>query len=567
MNEAHDPVLPGQEPGVVDQHKVNEYLSGATLGPIDLGGNKAGGRAVIHISELGSITHNTHSFMLNNEASDLLVLIRAGHQQLGIVDTEPEEPKKNIPLSLNRLALAVIEGDPIDDGNNIKIGRDPNGKQRYVWLSEPDTSAVIGREKSSVHFDEVFGLSGDEALDSKHLTFRFTEEGELVVIDNNSNSGTTLLINRQNHIEGQPADAEGQHEMMENELGEAAVEKVVEKPDLDISRDSIPRRSQALKELTEAWGLNDKSSAENAEQFLEATLYQVDEMLTTFIELESMYGPLRSGLEASRNDHANRLSPGIRDMTNNLISSKGFIRLINMDEHNVLLPRNTRSTLIDAQRKAQLFKQKYNEMTELGPNYLNIEDTDVAIGTLDQLHPITRTLLYARQELEEMKMRLSGFHNDLMERTEGKIKYRNEQVDQWAERLQGKELSKSDLEKIRLEMEQAVRREAEMIGDPNSPSRYFDLGIRENMGKSRQGAYASGRPGGEIGSQKYVSEVMLDMLSGKFDIAGADDILLNPKIDGGIEYGQHRSAALAMIYGANEWVDIAKQLGYKINKK
>ena len=71
-----------------------------------------------------------------------------------------------------------------------------------------------------------------------------------------------------------------------------------------------------------------------------------------------------------------------------------------------------------------------------------------------------------------------------------------------------------------------------------------------------------------IPSRRYVAENMTDMLRGEFKvdmISRSDAIVLDKSSVGGIEVGQHRAAALAMLYG-KDWQVAAKKLGFGVEQ-
>ncbi|MCA9348300.1 hypothetical protein KC867_02730 [Candidatus Saccharibacteria bacterium] len=108
-----------------------------------------------------------------------------------------------------------------------------------------------------------------------------------------------------------------------------------------------------------------------------------------------------------------------------------------------------------------------------------------------------------------------------------------------------------------------------MQDDPNSPSRWFGYRIVADDDKTRANVNVSGRSF-TASSQRYVAELMTDMLRGEFNVESIKDfdaIMLNTNDVGGIEVGQHRAAALAMLYGNENWQKIAKELGHKIKER
>ena len=142
-------------------------------------------------------------------------------------------------------------------------------------------------------------------------------------------------------------------------------------------------------------------------------------------------------------------------------------------------------------------------------------------------------------------------------------KYRKEQVAGWRNALKG-DISPQELERVTSEIESAIRREVSLIDDPNSPSRLFGDRIFSNGDKARHSASTEQGRGNNTSSQRYSAEMTTDILRGKFDVSRADEIVLNNKRICGVENGQHRVAALAMIFGPNDWQEAAKAMGHKI---
>jgi len=141
-------------------------------------------------------------------------------------------------------------------------------------------------------------------------------------------------------------------------------------------------------------------------------------------------------------------------------------------------------------------------------------------------------------------------------------KYREEQVASWLDRLNG-EVAPETQEEVTAEIESAIAREVSLTDDPNSPRRWFGERILSNSNKSRHGASVELGRGYETTSRRYAAELAVDILMGRFDTRRADEIVLNNNRIGGVEIGQHRVAALAMIYGSN-WQEKAKEDGHKI---
>src|SRR5690606_25121042 len=123
-----------------------------------------------------------------------------------------------------------------------------------------------------------------------------------------------------------------------------------------------------------------------------------------------------------------------------------------------------------------------------------------------------RLLTQARVQLEEMRIGLVGYEERASETDVSEIEYRNEQVESWAKELET-EVTPERLEEITRDMHAAVEREAVMVDDPNSPSRWFGNVILSNDSKkSRNRPDITGRPMASIPSRRYVAENMVDML-------------------------------------------------------
>lgn len=142
-------------------------------------------------------------------------------------------------------------------------------------------------------------------------------------------------------------------------------------------------------------------------------------------------------------------------------------------------------------------------------------------------------------------------------------KYRNEQVEKWKKELSGQNITAERLKEIENDMQNAVTIEAGMIDDPNSPRKWFGNRILDNSGKSRADINHTGRDASNVGSRQYVAEIMADMLAGKFRV---HDLIDPIEMKGSlVETGQHRVAALAMLYG-DRWVNEALEMGQRIDQ-
>ena len=175
-----------------------------------------------------------------------------------------------------------------------------------------------------------------------------------------------------------------------------------------------------------------------------------------------------------------------------------------------------------------------------------------------------RTQLEERMETLQ-KIEAEGGHNKT---SHEKIavaveKYRNEQVEKWAQELSGQDITPERAKEIASEMQNAVAIEAGMVDDPNSPRKWFGNRILENSGKRRADINHTGREAAQIGSQQYVTEIMTDILTGKFRVHSLIDPI---EMKGNrVETGQHRVAALAMMYG-DRWPEKALAMGQRIDQ-
>ena len=232
--------------------------------------------------------------------------------------------------------------------------------------------------------------------------------------------------------------------------------------------------------------------------------------------------------------------------------------------------RQTRSHFSSMKQQLERIRHLWYTSTEVNRAKWGRNAVDVEVGrkfsnTTGSLLPEVISELSASKRNMADALELLGVK--VAKETEEKLsedpEYRNEFVAKWAERAKTlKDVSpdNTDLEQLIQEIEIDVLREAGRKDNPDSPSQWFgDRIFDTNQTKAREGIGYSGRKAGNNSSTRYVAELAADLLRGKFGGSSKSDSI---KIDSrenppSVEIGQHRAAALAMIYGKN-WQKMAK---------
>ena len=575
MNEAADQLshpLPTDVP-IIDPNEL--LLGDGLVQEVMLGAYKKGGEVTLDLNTLSPIRSSREGFTLNGQPGDLMVSIYAGVHRFGLVDMAPDDPKNEIAAGTNhRIAIVALGGDD-ETGEGLKIETDANGKEKYLWLSEPDTAHKIGRHNSSRDFDEKFGLAGDKYMSRDHLRFIFNDEGQLKVTDVKSSSGTLLKVRPEAIDEVTETDSsqELNNDVLENieqEVGETAVEEVVEEPRaLIINNESdeiSPKAELTMKDLRERWGLGEDKTPEEAVQMLSTELERINTMRAQLSSFDGIRSVAMNQLNQSIGNDRNLLRDSTRKSIEEFLQGGQYVYLQQLaEENNGLMPPQFRNLMSDITNTLRSLEDSFNSMNQRGANFIDMDAAPVAYQALSRLPSFSSTLARYERELDEARSQIRGYREATSETFDHAEKYRNEQVSQWAKRLEG-EPSEQDIEATIQEIQSSIARENEMVDNPNSPHEWFGNRVRSNTQTQRKHVAITKRLTGDNPSaQRYVAEIMTDMMAGKFDV-DKDEIVLNKTMVGGVEEGQHRVAALSMLYG-KEWQKVAREKGFNITTR
>lgn len=329
----------------------------------------------------------------------------------------------------------------------------------------------------------------------------------------------------------------------------------------------------AMAELREGWGLPEDTYTSDAIQKIDIEADRINGMLTLLVGFDAIREVAGRQLQASLNDGKMALFGSNRRAIDSLVHDKYFSELLKVsnNEETAFLPAAIKNKLKDLGRSLTNLRYGYEEMNRRGPNWIDPEGAIKVKQSLRQLPEVTRQLYLARQQLEDMKINIKGYSGDQEIVDSKEVEYRNGQVLEWKKALENDSLPPEELEAITRQIEISIAREAETVV-PGSPGSWFGARIIDNsdsVSKNRHAASSElGREKGGTKSQRIVAEMVVDMLRGQFDISRAkgDVIMQSDSQKGNIEYGVHRAAALAMIYG-QKWQEAGLKLGHDIQKR
>lgn len=336
----------------------------------------------------------------------------------------------------------------------------------------------------------------------------------------------------------------------------------------------VDKRSQAVLELQESWGLPEgetiDASIKQAANRLDEQMQKLEIASRTLRHLDdvgrSLQRQIHSSLDANKNLVTGRIRQEVGEL---LFGSAGFNTVLGMTSERQFLPASLNSKLEGFSRSLHTLRRDFDAMNAKGPNFI---DTDAAYSLSRNWRAIpdlAHQVVLARRQVEEMKDRLVGYTESGNYDSED-AHYRNEQVRAWSEELEGN-ITPERVEEITNEMQAAVAIEARMSDDPKSPSRWFGHRVLNDGSKSnRESTHITGREPSTMSSQRYVAEIMSDLLTGKYNVqAGNSPLPIEIEREGSVveekvRSGVHRAAALAMLYG-EEWPKVARSKGIKID--
>lgn len=329
----------------------------------------------------------------------------------------------------------------------------------------------------------------------------------------------------------------------------------------------------AMAELSEQWGLSPEVTVEAAVTSLRNEREKIKAALDYLTEFDPVSQSVAVGLKKTdRGSGTTYVAHADKEAFDRFLDGPGFRKLTELTGGKThLLPKSLRSELGQYQNQLRLLNQRTKAMTivykKTNPQ-LDMEQGRLVRKALEtQLPALSEKLADSDRSLVDMLSRLGVTVQDeapTETAAENEMPVRNEQVKAWADELAGG-VSPERLAELTRQIENAVAIESRMQDDPNSPYQWFGDRVRGNVGKQRNEALRNGRQVATIPSHLYVAELMTDLLTGKFDVVrgNREIIQLNAKQDGGVAKGQHRVAALAMLFGNNQWMKAAQERGIK----
>lgn len=536
-----------------------------------------------------------------NITADVMTVVKAGQQEFGVFDTKPSQELHD--EDAERFALVRVSSTDLTGENPIiNPFKNAEGTLIGAWIPSSGEEIIVGRSISSPSIERIVSKE-DMALSAGHFRLSLNgRDGKLHINDRGSSNGSKVYARKaitENPIDDfnddtvdfeQQDDATRPKEQVVNaveqvdkpkneladEIGEVAVEEVVEEPaaveqQAEIQEAPSARRKAAINELRESWNFKEDASEQEIVRGLTSEFVQLTKAMHT---LRGFDDTRKRAVRAIHETQASRgpvyLGPKIKGQVDEFLHSAGFASLIS-DDHSVL-PANIQSKLTDISKQARLLSDRYQSMTKLytaNQIMLDMEHAGYVASILGRQFPaIEKDIIVAYKHVSDMIERL-GIRSTGDDREKGTedATYRTEEFKQWAEELSGGLVSPERLDEIISDIENRVQIESEMDGDPNSPRVWFGDSIYSTFKKARAQGGMTGR-GADAPHTLYVAELTVDILGGKFiqKLTDGDAILLDRAQKGGVRVGQHRAAALAMIYG-NKWPEIASKLGFKIERE
>jgi len=340
------------------------------------------------------------------------------------------------------------------------------------------------------------------------------------------------------------------------------------------------RREISAVELAEKLGLPNDSTPEMVGEALTARVNEMKQLLSSMNKFDPTRRTLVREIEQTLLEQKNLLKGSSRDKINEYLtrSFRSLERLaqeVERGEKQMLSPQ-LKAELTSLNRPLRNLRGDTRSMTTGGRNAIDTEAAQKVAQTLRRLPKLTDGLRVELRQAEDALAQVVGFkaaqevHEGLQDPE--KSIYRNEQVQAWASELGSANITPERVKEIEVEMLNAVRVEAGMFDDPDSPQIWFSQDVCRNRSKSRrEGTHFSGRENADIGSWQHVAELISDMLTGKYSIQGGNSPLPIELLDAAapahekIRSGAHRAAALAMLYG-NDWLNVANDKGILVEQ-
>lgn len=536
------------------------------------------------------------------QTGNVVGLIEFGQQHIALLDTGevPEGCENSLP---GRYALVRANYDSDADGNEgITFQHNENGSLIGNFMPKGESAIVLGRKKATEGYGGLVDTS-DGYVSSTHLGITFNDEkGTLTVEDKNSTNGSAVIARKKDDAPAQAANewwVDGDPTVPREELlaaiepetsevaGSIALSAVVENPAEDIEEQQVQPESaqseavelnpdkvaEAVKELSETWGLPEGTSLEMTIQKLDKEANDIITALTELTGFEDVRAASSADIREGLKRGGNALAGSLRDGINNFLGGKGMQSLTEIAKvDGRLLSPTAKRQLRELTAVTRNLRQQYDAATQKGRTWFNHEAGAHLKKQLDVLPRYQEDLKDALRGVQEMQIRVKGSMTEMpgeKKKDQAEVVYRNEQMKEWADELAKGDVTPERLEEITSAMEGTVITQTGMQDDPNSPYVWFGDRVRNNREKDRAQTDVTGRTdnNGKVPAVRYVAELMADIARGAFDPNAKNinaTITLDPSKEGGVDDGQHRAAALAMLYGNKDWQRIAKAKGLKI---
>ncbi len=587
----------------------NGNFSGQTLPPIErqlIGGERLGGSAEL---DLNSPPLAQGLELVEGQTGSVIGIVELGQQYVGVIKVDPGEGQYSHD-SEPKYAIAKVGYNPnLPEGEQVTITKNEQGTLIGNWIDKDAGQVTLGRETTTEGYGSVVDTS-DGFASGRHLGLSLdNQSGVLRIEDFNSTNGTGLISRKAEHDSEHPnytawidddptmpapiAETGVNPEVVEvaEDIGEVAVESTTDEQIVDaelgveapledsqlavgeVARVNPETAQTALNEMTSTWGLPEGTSLESAIKIIDKQAEDIISALKGLKDFEPIAQVTRLDLKNSLTRQTNAFRGSSRDAMNAFIGGKDMQAVANLARlDSRVLPPHTRRQIAELGNVMNRIRSTYDATVARGRTWFDGEAGSQLKRQLDLLPRHQEDVKDALREVQQMQMRLKGTMTefDTVETKDGKDtqEYRNETIKQWAETLSRDDLTAEQLEEVTSAMEASVLLETTMRDDPNSPYKWFGGRIRSNDTKERAQVQLTGRRDrGYVPSTRYVAELMTDMLRGKFmiDANGVNEaITLSDTSTGGIVLGQHRAAALAMLYGNDNWQRIAREKGFKI---
>lgn len=369
-------------------------------------------------------------------------------------------------------------------------------------------------------------------------------------------------------VDNQPEELEVKEEIAVTE-SEVIAEQQVD-PEVMVGQEFEPEtelnRNQkaAMDELYDGWKLPEEATPEDAVRKLDSTLESL-QLLAVRTGHESpaavALADMKNRLQMTLNDSMPHFNPEHVQMAFDAIVQ---IRseLMQMVHGDVLLPMRTKSQLDGELSNISHFANVLEQITPRG-GMVNLQDVEMAwhLSMRDPVENMRQEILRAQKQVEEKRIDLMGYSAATAEKETAKVEFADDRINEMAKTLRAEGVSDKEVESARIAMERIID---DTIAVANAKGEQFPQQVQDDT-KKNVNSPESTLNGQNINSRKYVANLAVDLLRGKFDFDSASDPIVLAK-DGSVEVSHHRAAALMTMYGKN-WVKKAEELGLKVTRR